>query len=138
MLDFLPEKDEQSVETEEVNLYLQLEQSLGNYYYFEQNYPDNKIDEDILPDVKKMYPNLSESEQEEKVEDIRARVKFYRFLKNKYAEIKEKMLVPAPPPLQVDEKDYDLPKTWEYVDTGADKPLIIQKSVELWKQSTRF
>ncbi len=125
MLDFLPEKDEQSVETEEVNLYLQLEQSLGNYYYFEQNYPDNKIDEDILPDVKKMYPNLSESEQEEKVEDIRARVKFYRFLKNKYAEIKEKMLVPAPPPLQVDEKDYDLPKTWEYVDTGADKPLII-------------
>lgn len=125
VLDFLPEKDEQSVETEEVNLYLQLEQSLGNYYYFEQNYPDNKIDEDILPDVKKMYPNLSESEQEEKVEDIRARVKFYRFLKNKYAEIKEKMLVPAPPPLQVDEKDYDLPKTWEYVDTGADKPLII-------------
>ncbi len=125
VFDFLPEEKAQTADAEDVNLYQQLEQSLGNYYYFEQNYPGDKIDGDILPDVQKKYPNLSETEQEEKADDIRARVKFYRFLKNKYAEIKEKFLVPAPPPLQVEEDEYDLPKTWQYVDTGSDKPLII-------------
>ena len=120
--DFLPDEEE---EDKEVNLYQQLEHVLSNYAYFEQKYPGEAIDGDILPDVQKKYPELNEMEQEEKVDDIRARVKFYRFLKNKYAEIKEKILVPPPPPLQVEEKDYDLPKTWEYVDTGNDKPLII-------------
>ena len=125
VFEFLPENEEQIEDTNDINLYQQFEQSLGNYYYFEQNFPGDKIDGDILPDVKKKYPNLSEIEQEEKADDIRARVKFYRFVKNKYNEIKDKLLVPAPPPLQVEEKDYDLPKKWEYVDTGSDKPLII-------------
>lgn len=125
VFEFLPEEEEAFDVENEADLYQQFEKSFANYYYFEKNYPGEKIDGDILPDVKERYPDLSESEQEEKADDIRSRVKFYRFVKNKYAEIKEKLLVPAPPPLQVDEKDYDLPKTWEYVDTGTDQPLII-------------
>ena len=124
VLDFLPD-DEELSQSEELNLYQQLEKSLGNYHYFEQKFPGDEIDSDILPDVQKKYPDLTESELEEKADDIRARVKFYRFLKNKYTEIKEKLLIPAPPPLQVEEKDYDLPKTWEYVETGSEQPLII-------------
>ncbi len=123
--DFLPEEEEVNAD-KEVNIYQQLGNILGNYYFFEKNFPGDKIDGDILPQVREKYPDLTDIEQEEKADDIRARVKFYRFLKNKYNEIKEKLLVPAPPPLQVDEEDYDLPKTWEYVDTGSNQPLIIQ------------
>ena len=126
IFDFLPENEsiEKADETD-FSIYDQIELVLDNYHYFEQNFPGDKIDGDILPAVMQKYPDLSETEQEEKADDIRARVKFYRYLKNKYAEIKEKLLVPPPPPLQVEEDEYDLPKKWEYVDTGSDKPLII-------------
>ena len=117
--------DEEQKSENPPSIYAQIEKILGNYTFFEANYPGDKIDGNIMPDVKKHYPGLSDEALEEKAQDIRSKVKFYRAVKAKYNEIKEKMLLPEPPPLVLDDSEYDVPKKIEYIDNGDVTPLIV-------------
>lgn len=121
--DFKP--DSQSVDESELTIYRQVEKLIERYRHFEEAFPGEAIDGDIYPEVAKVYPYLSYQKLDEKVEDIRYAVKMYRHLKKLYNEVKEKMLVPAPPPLIVDEKDYDVPYTASYIESDSEQPVVI-------------
>lgn len=121
--DFQP--DPQPIDEKELTIYRQAEKLIERYRRFEEAFPGDAIDGDIYPEVAKVYPYLGYQELEEKVEDIRSAIKMYRRLKQLYNEVKEKMLVPAPPPLIVDEEDYDKPYTGSYIETDSEQPVII-------------
>jgi hypothetical protein len=104
-IDILPEKKE--INKNEFTIYRQLEKLIERYRYFEEKFPEDAIDGDIYSDVAAIYPYLGYQELEDKIDDIRYTIKTYRRLKKLYYDIKEKMLIPAPPPLIVDEEDYD-------------------------------
>lgn len=123
LLDF--QADPEPVDEKEQTIYRQVEKLVEHYRYFEEAFPEDAIDGDIYPEVAKVYPYLSDQELEEKVEDIRYVIKMYRYFKKLYNEVKEKMLIPAPPPLIVDEKDYDRPYTEAYIESGSDQPVVI-------------
>ena len=60
IFDFLPEDESIEKADETVfSIYDQIEHVLDNYHYFEQNFPGDKIDGDILPAVMQKYPDLS-------------------------------------------------------------------------------
>lgn len=101
----------------------QVEKFFVRYQNFEEKFPGEEIDGDISAEVALVYPYLSFEEQQSKMEDIRFAIKSYRFFKNLYEEVKEKMLVPEPPPLVVAEEDYDKPYREDYI--YSTDPVII-------------
>ena len=108
------------------SIYRQIEKTLRNYATIEQAYPDAKIDTDFFADLEKMYPFLSEAELREKENTFRARIKFYRFLKGKYLEYKEKILLPSTPVLDLPESHYDLQRNYDYVESSSQNPVVIK------------
>lgn len=97
----------------------QLEMFLERYQYFNEKFPGDAIDGDIYEEVAKQYPYLGYNEIDAKTKDIRSAIKTYRYLLGLYDEVKEKMLAPAPPPLVVEEGEYDNLYRGEYVDSPS-------------------
>lgn len=122
-MDIQPEPE--MVDEKELNFYRQIEKLAERYYHFEVTFPGDAIDGDIYAEVAKIYPYLGYQELEYKVEDIRDTIKTYRRLKKLYEDIKAKMLIPEPPPLIVDEKDYDKHYTAPYIESDSSQPVII-------------
>ena len=71
----------------------------------------------MMADIEAAYPHLTRQEMFDKEDSIRFAVKSYRTLVNWYDKIKEKMLVPEPPPLIVEEDEYDSPYTADYIES---------------------
>ena len=46
--------------------------------YFHTNYPDDKIETDLKPDIAKFFPNLTQQELYDREEFIRKSIKIYR------------------------------------------------------------
>lgn len=95
----------------------QIEIFIRRYEYFNRKYPGDAIDNDMMADIEAAYPHLTRQEMFDKEDSIRFAVKSYRTLVNWYDKIKEKMLVPEPPPLIVDEDEYDSPYTADYIES---------------------
>ena len=95
----------------------QIERLLKDYKHFHDLFPGDAIDGNIYDEIAKIYPGIGYRELNEKAGDIRSAVKAYRYFRKLYDDIKEKMLVPEPPPLIVDEQEYDTPYTGEYIDS---------------------
>ena len=87
--------------------------SIGKY--FNETYPGNEIEKDFSEDVAQKFPNLSQQEVYDREATIRWLIKFYRYGKEVYEDIKAKFLLPEEPPLIVAETEYDLPKKQEYI-----------------------
>lgn len=124
VLDIQPEPVE--IDEKELTAHRQLEKLIERYRHFEEMFPGTAIDGDIYSEVAKVYPYLGFQELEDKVEDIRYAVKTYRHLRKLYDDVKEKMLIPEPPPLIVEENEYDRPYTAPYIETDSVQPVIIQ------------
>jgi len=71
------------------------------YSYFEQKYPDNKIDEDLTPEIRRILPHLSDQDVYDYEDSIRFVIKQYRAIKKLIAKFKENMLAPQPAPIDV-------------------------------------
>lgn len=92
------------------------------YSYFEQKYPDKKIEEDLTPDIRRILPHLSDQDVYDYEDSIRFVVKQYRAIKKLIAKFKENMLAPQPAPIEVSLEElklYDEP----YIST--DNELIV-------------
>jgi len=83
--------------------------------YFDSKYAGEKINTDFSDDVALIFPELNQQEVFDRTQFIRQSVRLYRWGIQKYAEIKERFLAPADPPLIVDEEDYDLPEKYQYI-----------------------
>lgn len=92
--------------------------------YFHTNYPDDKIETDLKPDIAKFFPNLTQQELYDREEFIRKSIKIYRWGKNKYKEIKDKILVPDTPMLTYKDEDYETYEKKPYIDAGEDNTII--------------
>lgn len=93
--------------------------------YFNKNYPDDKIDSDLKPDIKKFFPNLTTQELYDKESLIRKSVKIFRWGKDKFAEIKSAFLAPKEPELTYRDEDYEKASDYTYVDVGQDKTRVV-------------
>lgn len=109
---------------EEVTIFDQAKTWLEIGAYFNQNYPDAFIEEDLSADVRRFFPDLTPQEVYDREQTIRNGVKFYRYFKDVYEKVKSKFLVPEAPPLMVDEKDYDDYVPEPYVEAGEGQVLI--------------
>ena len=109
---------------EEVTIFDQAKTWLEIGAYFNQNYPDAFIEEDLSADVRRFFPDLTPQEVYDREQTIRDGVKFYRYFKDVYEKVKSKFLVPEAPPLMVDEKDYDDYVPEPYVEAGEGQVLI--------------
>ena len=109
---------------EEVTIFDQAKTWLEIGAYFNQNYPDTFIEEDLSADVRRFFPDLTPQEVIDREQTIRDGVKFYRYFKDVYEKVKSKFLVPEAPPLMVDEKDYDDYVPEPYVEAGEGQVLI--------------
>ena len=71
------------------------------YSYFEQKYPDDKINEDLSPEIRRILPHLSDQDVYDYEDSIRFVVKQYRAVKKLIAKFQENMLAPKPAPIEV-------------------------------------
>lgn len=110
---------------EQITIFDQAKTLLEVGNYFNKNYPDTFIDEDLSDDIREFFPNLTTQEVYDREQTVRDGVKFYRYFKGVYEDIKSKFLVPEAPPLMVDEQDYDDYVPEPYVDAGDDKTVVI-------------
>ena len=85
--------------------------------FFEKNYPGDMIFDDLTDDLAKFFPEATTQQLYDRSEWVRDGVRFYRFVREVYDKVKEKMLVPEEPPLIVSEEDYDTGSTGEYFET---------------------
>lgn len=92
--------------------------------YFNDNYPGDKINSDLKPDIAKFFPNLTTQQLYDRESLIRNSVKIFRWSKDKIAEIKAKFLAPDVPVLTYKDSDYEVPSKQPYVDVGDDNTLI--------------
>lgn len=93
--------------------------------YFDKNYPDTFIEEDLSDDIRQFFPSLSPQEVYDREETVRDGVKFYRYFKTVYENIKSKFLAPEAPPLMVDEKDYDDYVPAPYIEADGESAVVI-------------
>lgn len=113
-------------EMHEITLESQINDVIEVGQYFDLNYPGNRINEDFIEDVRKFFPNAGLQELYDKQALIRDGVKFYRFFRDTYNSVKEKMLIPEEPPLVVADKDYDTGYKEEYIETAPDQLAVIE------------
>jgi len=92
--------------------------------YFNLNYPDEKINTDLKPDIEKFFPELDREKLYEYEDFIRNGIKIFRWGKDTYNDIKSKMLAPSLPVLTYEDKDYEEPSDYTYVDVGENNVLI--------------
>lgn len=92
--------------------------------YFNNNYPDDKINSNLKPDIAKFFPDLTTQQLYDRETLIRNSIKIFRWSKEKIAEIKAKFLAPDVPVLTYKDSDYEVPEKQPYVDVGKDNTLI--------------
>lgn len=92
---------------------------IGGYFNFK--YPEDAIKSDFSSDVATIFPELKNSEINDRMTLIRGGVRLYRWGMDKYNQIKEKLLMPPEPPLIVDDSEYALPEEYEYLEADEDK-----------------
>lgn len=112
ILELLPEEDVKELEVGE-----QITSIIEVGKYFDENYPGEKINEDITDEVQRFFPKLERNDLYQRTDLIRNSVRFYRFIKENYEKIKSAFLVPEEPPLVLDDKDYEKKYTAEYIDS---------------------
>lgn len=93
------------------------------YTYFNLKYPGNKINDDLLPDLQKLFPKEDEDGLEEKQDNIRSVIRFYRSFDNWLANLVAKIMTPQEPPLIVDDDQYATVYTGKYIE--SDKLVVI-------------
>lgn len=120
-LDFFPGEQNE----EEITLIDQAKTILEVGRYFDKNYPENFIEGDLSDDVREFFPHLAPQDVYDREQTIRDGVKFYRYFRDVYNKVKEKMLVPEAPPLLVDDKDYDTGEKQPYIDAGEGQAVVI-------------
>lgn len=75
--------------------------------YFNARYPGHAINADFSNDIALLFPELTEQEIYERTSFVRRSVKIYRMGQEYAQKIKEKILAPEPPPLYLEEKDFE-------------------------------
>lgn len=68
------------------------------YTYFNLKYPDGKINNDLQPDLRKLFPDYDDFDLEEKEEHIRTVVRMYRGLDDWVSKIAARIMAPEEPP----------------------------------------
>ncbi len=111
---------------QEITLQDQINTVLEVGNFFEKNYPGDMILEDLTDDLAKFFPEATTQQLYDRSEWVRDGVRFYRFVKDIYGKVKEKMLMPEEPPLVVAEEDYDTGYNEEYIETKPDEVAVIE------------
>lgn len=93
--------------------------------YFETNYPDEKIDGDILEDVERFFPNSNSQEVFKRSEQIKSGVKLYRQGVAIYDYVKSKFISSKEPALVFDDFEYDTNDKYEYIQAPDDQVAVI-------------
>lgn len=83
--------------------------------YFDAKYPGDAIEYDFGEDVKIIFPDLDSREVVDRTNFIRNVVKTYRWGKEKYTELAKEVVTPKDPPLLVDDNEYALLGTVDYI-----------------------
>lgn len=111
--------------TKEITLKYMVETAIEIGHYFHTNYPGKAIETDLKPDIEKFFPNATRQELYDKESFIRNSIKFFRWGKEKIAEVKSLLLVPDTPILTYKDSEYENPDEYEYQDVGENQTLII-------------
>ncbi len=93
--------------------------------YFDKRYPGTALETDFSEDVSQIFPQASQEDILKYTDRIKKALWFYRFGKQKLADIKEKLLTPKDPPLTVDDDEYALPGDTEYISTDDQSVVVI-------------
>lgn len=93
------------------------------YTYFNLKYPDSKINGDLQPDLRKLFPEYSDFDLEEKEEHIRTVVRMYRGLDDWVSKIAARIMTPKEPPLIVEDSEYAEMYQGKYIE--SDKLVVI-------------
>ncbi|MBR1648857.1 MAG: thioredoxin family protein [Alphaproteobacteria bacterium] len=122
---------------EDIDIESSLKQLLEAAKYFDENYPREKIGEDMSEDIKKMFPGIEEHQIYDFQLYIREGLGAYRYFKDIYNDYVEKMLTPEEPPLIVDDNQY-ADKAPEYIEAGDNAVVITDiKTVVPYSQNMR-
>jgi len=95
-----------SVENADDNFGYTINQMLQTAKFFDEKYPDNKINEDMVEDIQTFFPEMTQQQALDFQHNIREWLSFYRYVKGIYDEYKQKLLTPEEPPLIVDDDQY--------------------------------
>lgn len=74
--------------------------------FFDEKYPEEKINEDMTDDIKALFPQMSPQQIIDFQHNVREWLSFYRYVKGMYNEYKEKLLTPDEPPIIVSDDQY--------------------------------
>ena len=121
ILDLYPEEEQTII----IGVKEQVETIIEVGKFFDKNYPDSSINKDLTKDIVKFYPSLKGQDLFDRQRTIRDGIKFYRYFNKLIKEVKEKFATPEHPVLIVEDDEYDIYSTHEYVDVGDDNTLVI-------------
>lgn len=85
--------------------------------YFNEEYPGHMIFWDFTEDMRKFFPNLDGNELDNRVMFVRDAVRLYRFGRDLYERVKQKILLPEDPPLVYADEDYEIPQKRLYIES---------------------
>lgn len=85
--------------------------------YFDKEYPGNMIYWDFTDEMRQFFPNLDGNELDNRVMLVRDAVRLYRYGRDLYYKIKQKLLVPEDPPLVYDDNEYEMPEKHAYIES---------------------
>src|SRR5574344_1837497 len=113
-------------EYEELTFQNQLAMVLEIGRYFEVNYPNDKINENLVPDLANFFPQATQEQLTSRAEWVREGVRFYRVFNKLYTDIKSYITLPPEAPLIVADEEYDTGYSAEYIETKPDELIVIE------------
>ena len=108
--------------------------SLEILQYFEKNYPDEEIEEEFTDDLEKFFPNMDRQRLYNTEGVIRFGIKAYRFVNQIIDEVKARAIAPTPPPLILDDDEYEKVYNKPYIE--SDELVLVKDFKKVISYST--
>ena len=105
-------------------------------YYFNVKYPEDAIEYDFSDDVAAIFTDLSPTEIIDKTNYIRLLVKAFRWGKIKFKDISAEIIAPKAPPLVVDDDEYALAGSIDYIPVPDGSFAVINEFKKVVSYST--
>ena len=116
-----------------------IQKTIETAKFFDEKYPPEKINEEMLDDIKAAFPEISTQQAYDMQQNIRDGLGVYRYFKKIYEKYKEKLLTPEEPPIVVDDDQYAVSSTKpDYIDSGDNVVVVTDiKTIVPYSQNPR-
>lgn len=104
----------------------QIEAAVEVVHHFDKVLEGENLEQNFTDEIAKVLPGSSTKELYDLEKKIRIIMRLYRYFKNIYDEVIQKLLTPEEPPLILADEEYEMGWEFDYIESPINQAVIVQ------------